>query len=118
MADEFTAYALDGSTTTDADGYEVPGYGEVDLTIGRIPNRRTGGDATNARTVTVGGVEHVVIEGGLHVPWSDSPEVGWEYVLTWAGPRTHPSLLGKRFKVVETHPTSDMTAWRLDVVEV
>lgn len=118
MLDEFTAYALDGSTTTDGDGYSVPGYGEVDVTLGKIPNKRLGGDATNASTVTVGGVERVVIKGGLHVPWADSPEVGWEYVLTWPGPTTHTSMLGKRFQVVETHPASGMTAWRLDVVEV
>lgn len=115
MLDTFTAYA---STWTTVDGLQEQTWTAQGTTPGKIPNKQAGGDASNARTVTVGNVERVVIEGGLHLPWSASPAVGQEYVLTTLGPTTHPSMLNKRYRVVETHPTSAMTAWRLDVVDV
>lgn len=115
FSDTFTAYA---STWTTVDGLQEQTWTAQGTTPGKIPNKRAGGDASNARTVTVGNVERIVIEAGLHLPWSATPAVGQEYVLTTLGPTTHPSMLNKRYRVVETHPTSAMTAWRLDVVDV
>lgn len=116
MLDTFTAYTY--TWTKDADGLDVQDWVAQGTTPGKVPNKRAAGDASNARTATVGGVERVVIETGLHLPWSESPKVGMEYELTALGPTTHPSMLGKRYHVVETHPASAMTAWRLDVVDV
>lgn len=113
--DTFTPYTY---TWTTVDGLDVQTWVAGDTTLGKIPNNVSTGAASNARTVTIGGIERVVIEGGLHLPWSASPVVGMEYVLTTLGPTTHPSMLNKRYHVVETHPTSAMTAWRLDVVDV
>lgn len=116
MQDTFTAYTY---TWTTVDGLDEQTWVEQGETPGKIPNKvASGSDASNARTVSVGGVERTVIEGGLHLPWDAEPQVGMEYVLTELGPTTHPSMLNKRYRVVETHPTSRMTAWRLDVCDV
>lgn len=115
FTDTFTAYAYEW---TEVDGLQEQVWVSQGTTPGKIPNKVSGADASNARTVSVGGVERLVIAGGLHLPWSASPVVDQEYVLTTLGPNTHPSMLNKRYRVVETHATSAMTAWRLDVVDV
>lgn len=113
--DTFTAYA---SERTKVDGLNKTEWVMQGETLGKIPNKVSGSDASNARTETIGSVERTVIEGGLHLPWDAEPRVGMEYVLSELGPTTHPSMLNKRYRVIETHPTSRMTAWRLDVVDV
>ena len=114
MQDTFTPYA---STRVKVDGLNQDVWAQAgDPTPGKVPNRVSGADASNARTVTVGGVERVVVEQGLHLPWDQSPAVGLVYVCTALGPTSPPVMLGKAYRVVETHPTSAMTAWRLDVV--
>lgn len=117
MWDTFTAFSYEWWEEDDLSEQIWVERGDA---LGKVPNKRAGGDASSARTVNVGGVERIVVEGGLHLAWdaSPSPTVGMEYVLTKLGPTTHPSMLNKRYKVVETHPTSAMTAWRLDVVDV
>lgn len=122
MLDTFTAYAPTG-TTKDADGMEVPAYESRGTTQGKIQGRSRDSD-TNARTVSVGGVDRPVVEGGLHIP-VDAPApalgsrgTGWEYVLTTPGPSTPPDLVGSRWLVVDSPAKSHMTARRLDVVRL
>ena len=116
MQDLFTAYAYEWVKVDGLDKQQWVQQG--DPVRGKLPSSRSGSDATSARTVTLGGVERPIIEGGLHLPWSASPKVGWEYVLTTPGPLTHPSAVGRRFRVIEAPLSDHMTAWRLNVVEV
>jgi len=117
MTDTFHLLAL--TETTDADGMSVHAWAPTgDPIPGRFPSRRSGGDAQNMRMVDVGGVERPIIEGGLHLPFSASPEPGQRYRCTAIGPRTHPSALGRTVQVIEAPVASNMTAWRLNVVEV
>ena len=117
MLDQFDVYAP--GTGTDADGFEtnaatVP----KDSTVGKVAGRSRDAD-TNTRTVTIGGVERPVIDGGLHIPLgAQVPEVGWEYVLVELGPNSDPALLNRRYRVVDVPAKSYATARRLDVVEV
>lgn len=123
MQDTFTPY-LPGGTTTDGDGFEVAGYTAGTPTPGRLAGTSAQTRDTNARTVTVGGVERPVVEGGLHIPVSAAAPAmgeygfGWEYVLTELGPNTPPALLNSRWLVVDTPLKSDQTALRLDVVRI
>jgi hypothetical protein len=123
MADTFTAYAPNG-TTTDGAGFEIPAYASKGETPGKISGASAQSADTNVRTVTIGGVERPVIEGGLHIPVSaDVPKVGqygfgWEYVLTALGYMTDPSLLNSRWLVVDAPAKSYATARRLDVVRL
>jgi hypothetical protein len=117
MLDTFAAYSP-GGTTTDADGYEIPGFTDEGSTPGKVSGRSRDSD-TNTRTVTVGGVERVVVDGGLHIPLSAPvPAIGWEYQMVTAGPSTDPALVGRRWRVVDVPAKSYATARRLDVVEV
>lgn len=113
--DTFAAYVKEWTTV---DGLDEEDWVLLGDTPGKIPNKVSGGDASNARTENVGGVERTVIEGGLHLPWEAEPQVGMEYLLVELGPTTHPSMLNRRYRVIETHPTSRMTAWRLDVCDM
>lgn len=123
MTDTFTAYAKTG-TTTDAEGFQVPTYTAQGTTLGRVAGPSTQSRDTNARTVTIGGVERLVVSGGLHIPIAaDAPiageyGTGWEYVLTELGPLTDPSLLDSRWLVVDAPAKSYATARRLDVVRL
>lgn len=123
MQDTFTIYAP-GGTTTDAEGFEVPGYTSQGTTKGKVAGRSRQGGDPQARTVMVGNTERPVVEAGLHVPVDSAvPAVGlygagWEYVLTTLGPRTDPSLLNSRWLVVDAPAKSYATARRLDVVRI
>lgn len=117
FTDTFAAYSPGGSTT-DADGFEVPGWTDEGSTVGKVSGRSRESD-TDTRMVTVGGVERPVVSGGLHIPLTASvPAIGWEYVMTAAGPVTDPALVGRRWRVVDVPAKSYATARRLDVVEV
>jgi hypothetical protein len=65
-----------------------------------------------------------VLRAGLHIPISsDLPTagdrgVGWEYEVTAIDSFDDPTLLGRRFLVVNAPAKSFATARRLDVVEV
>lgn len=115
MLDQFTAYTYTWATV---DGLQEQAWAEQDVTYGKVSGRSRESD-TNTRTVTVGGVERVVVEGGLHIPLdAELPERDWEYVCTAVGPSTDPALLGRRWRVVDVPAKSYATARRLDVVEV
>lgn len=122
MADTFTAHAP-GQKTTDPDGFETTGYGAVGTIRGKLAGRSRESD-TNTRTVTVGGVDRPVVEGGLHIPVdADLPAAGqhgtgWVYELTTPGPVTDPALAGTWWLVVDVPAKSYATARRLDVVGV
>lgn len=115
MQDTFTAYAF---TTTKVDGLDTQTWVEQYVTPGKVAGRSRESD-TNTRTATVGGVERPVVEGGLHIPLSAAlPERDWEFVCTAVGPSSDPSLLGRRWRVIDVPAKSYATARRLDVVEV
>lgn len=115
MADSFTAYAY---TTTEVDGLREKAWNAQGDTPGKVSGRSRGGD-TQTRTVDIGGVERPVMEGGLHIPLSAPlPAIGWQYECVAVGPATDPSLLGRRWQVVDVPAKSHATARRLDVVEV
>jgi hypothetical protein len=115
MADSFIAYAF---TWTTVSGLQEETWVAQGTTIGRFAGRSRDGDS-HTRSVTIGGVERLVVEGGLHIPISaPRPEVGWEYVCDEVGPATDPELLGRRWRVVNVPIKSNGTARRLDVVEV
>jgi hypothetical protein len=123
LQDTFTAYKPNGKTT-DGNGFEVAAYATQGDTPGKIAGPSMQSRDTNVRTVTVGGMERPVVEGGLHIP-IDSPVpaagqygFGWEYELTDLGPSTDPSLLGSRWLVVDAPAKSYATARRLDVVRL
>lgn len=123
MTDTFTAYAP-AAKTTDADGFEVPGF----TSQGSTPGKVQGGSASTADPTTeylvVGEVRRPLLKGGLHIPISaPTPEAGdagtgWEYVCTAVGALSDLALLGRRYRVVNVPAKSFATARRLDVVEV
>jgi hypothetical protein len=118
MLDTFTAYA---ATTQRVDGLNQTVWVEQYETPGKIAGRSRDSD-TDGRTVRVGGVDRLVVEGGLHLPMSidplDLPKVGWQFECSAVGPASDPSLLGRRWEVVDVPAKSYATARRLDVVEV
>lgn len=116
MLDEFTAYGA--PTWAKVAGLDAETRPEQYVTAGRVSGRSREGD-TNTRTVTVGGVESPVVEGGLHIPLSAGlPAIGWEFVCTATGPASDPALAGRRWRVVDVPAKSYATARRLDVVEI
>lgn len=121
MLDTFTVYAPAGKTT-DVDGMESPAYTTIGTTRGKVQGRSKGD--TSARRINVAGVDRLVVDAGLHVA-VDSPApaqgnlgIGWEYVLTTAGPATPADLVESRWLVVDSPAKSFMTARRLDVVRL
>lgn len=117
MRDTFAAFSP-GGNSVDADGFEVPGFTDEGTTLGKVAGRFRGGDPST-RTVTIGGVERPVLEGGLHLPVSAVlPEIGWEYECTAVGDESDPALVGRRYRVVDVPAKSYATARRLDVVDV
>lgn len=115
MQDTFTAYSYEWRKV---DGIEEKVWAPQGATPGKIAGRSREGD-TNTRTVTIGGVERPVVEGGLHIPiGAPVPDIGWEYELTTLGPNSDPALLGRRWRVVDVPAKSYATARRLDVVEI
>lgn len=118
MSDTFDAFSP-GGTTTGPGGFEVGGFTAEGETPGRVSGRSRAGGDTSTRTVTIGGVERPVMEGGLHIPLdAPLPKIGWEYVCTAVGSASDPSLVGRRWRVVDVPAKSFATARRLDVVEV
>lgn len=123
MLDRFDAYAP-GTITEDADGMEQRGY---TLVASDVPGK-LGGPSRDSdpqgRPETVGGIQRRIVGAGLHLPVSAAQPVagergiGWEYVLTAAGPNTPAELVGSRWLVLEAPVKSHMTARRLTVVEV
>lgn len=117
MTDTFTAYGLPEWTTVD--GLDVQTSVAQYDTPGRVAGPSSQSRDTNTRLVSVGGVERPVIEGGLHIPLSAGlPEIGWEFLCVAVGPASDPSLLGRRWHVVDVPAKSYATARRLDVVLV
>ena len=116
MTESFDAYAPTPGTE---DGLEVTTWGAPQYrTPGRVSGRSREGDTTT-RTVTVGGVERPVVEGGLHIPLAAGlPAAGWEFECVAVGEVSDPALLGRRWRVVDVPVKSQATARRLDVVEV
>lgn len=114
--DTFTAYAFETITIDELQVQDWVGQG---ATSGKIAGPSAQAGDTNTRTVTVGGVERPVVEGGLHIPLSAPlPAIGWEYVCTAVGDASDPALLNRRWRVVDVPAKSYATARRLDVVEV
>lgn len=111
-------------TSPGVNGLEVQNYADEGATVGKVQ----GGSASTADTATdflvIGGVRRAVLRGGLHIPISsDVPTagdvgVGWEYACTAVGVHSDPSLVGRRYLVVNVPGKSFATARRLDVVEV
>lgn len=115
MPDTFVAYS---PTTETVDGFEQATWKPEGATRGKVAGRSRDSD-TNTRTETVGGVERPVVDGGLRIPIGATvPAIGWEYVCTGVGPMSDPSLLNRRWRVVDVPAKSYATARRLDVVEV
>ncbi len=94
MLDTFTAYA---ATTQRVDGLNQTVWVEQYETPGKIAGRSRDSD-TDGRTVRVGGVDRLECSA--------------------VGPASDPSLLGRRWEVVDVPAKSYATARRLDVVEV
>lgn len=115
MVDTFTAFSLEWETV---DGLDEQVWVEQYDTAGRVAGRSRDSD-TNTRAVTIGDVERPVLEGGLHIPLSAVlPAIGWVYICTAVGAVSDPSLLGRRWRVVDVPAKSQATARRLDVVDV
>lgn len=115
--------------------YEPAGYGPLDPLTGEKPRlfivRESGvmgkvkgqgglaGSDQEAQTVTIAGVRYTVMKGGLHLSLAALvPAKGWEYECTAVGDLSDPSLLGRRYRVVEAPAMTWATARRLDVIEV
>lgn len=122
------AYSPSGVSSTDDDGYEVPGYVDEGVTPGKVQSGS--GKDSETRYVNVGGVERPVIDGGLHIPLdrfvfdgllieaSEQRGQAWELEVFSIGPADDPALLGRRYMVVSAPAKSFATARRLDVVEI
>ena len=118
MADTFTAYSPNG-TTTDANGYEVPAFASQGSTKGKVRGPSSQTSDTVTRMVRVGDVERPVVRGGLHIPISATvPASGWEYVCTAIGEASDSALLNRRYRVVDAPAETHVTARRLNVVQV
>jgi hypothetical protein len=116
--DTFAAYAP-GGKTTNADGYEVPGFTAKGETPGKVQGASSATRDTNTRYETIGGSERPVIEAGLHIPIDATiPAIGWVYECIETGAASDPALLGRRYRVVDVPVKSFATARRLDVVDV
>lgn len=116
MRDSFTAYAF---TSSKVDDLDVQARVSQGVTPGKVAGPSAAAADTQARTVSVGGTERLVVEGGLHIPIAAPfPAIGWEYVCDSVGPASDPALVGRRWRVVDVPAKSYATARRLDVVEV
>ena len=107
----------------EATGFEVEVLDPLFTTPLKVSGRSTAGDVT-PRTVRVGGVERVVLEGRLHlpVPAADSVAAGLRegdvVEVVTVGPMTDPDVLGARYRVVDFGGGSYATARRVNVVEL
>lgn len=128
MQDTFTAYSPNGTTVVG--GLEVPAFKlePFTATSAGTPGKVQGSSAATTDPATdfvlVGGVRRPVMRAGLHIPISapvpvaGDQGVGWEYECAAVGSLSDPSLVGRRFLVVNVPAKSFATARRLDVVEV
>ena len=113
MGDTFAAYS-EGFVVVD--GLEEPGWTLQYETRGRVVGQSRNADA-ESRTVTVGGVEREVLQGGLHIPLSAAlPAIGWVFVCTAVGAGSDPALVGRKWRVQDVPTKSYATARRLDVI--
>jgi hypothetical protein len=71
--DTFTVYSPTDDFEVDSDGFEERFYRAEGTTVGKIAGPSAQSRDTNARTVTVGGMELLVVGGGLHIPVSAPP---------------------------------------------
>lgn len=128
MADTLTAYVPTAQTI---DGLEVDVYTAQGTTPGKVQGTSVTGRDTVSRTVTIGGADLTVVEGGLQIPLSEfvGPDglaivaseqrgIAWEFAVTAIGPTTDPALLGRWFMVTNVPVKSAATARRMDVVVV
>ena len=100
-------------------GFEEETFVADFTTPGKVAGPSRGGDQT-VRTVTVGGTERPVIEGGVHIP-ADRPETvtaGTLVKVTALGPLSPAHLLNRVYRVEGESTKSYQTARRFDVVEV
>lgn len=117
MTDAGRALRQDG-TTPGPNGTEDPNYVEQFTAPCRIAGQG-GRTSPVSRTVTIGGVEREVIEGGLHLPVSaDILVPGWIWEVTAVGEGSDPALVGKQYRVERLAVQSHATAHRYDVVEL
>lgn len=93
-------------------------FADLFTTFGKVAGESGSSDPA-PRTVVIGGVERVVIRGGVSVPVS-VPEIrsGDRLTVIGAGFGSDPELLGNRYRVVSVPAKSWATQRRLDVVEV
>lgn len=111
------AFRRPGATTTDADGLQVRGHTALFTTKCEVTGRGQGEVA--GRTVRIGEVEHVVLEGGINIPVTGGElRDGDEGVITAIGPDTDQTVLGNVYRVVGFGGRTWATKRRLDVVEV
>jgi hypothetical protein len=98
-------------------GREEPVYSDLFTSPCEVTGR-TQGEVTG-RTVTVGGVERVVLEGGVNIP-VDAGELkaGDEGVITAVAATTDATVLGNTYRVVGFGGRTWATKRRLDVVEL
>lgn len=116
MQDTCTVSRRSGSTKVD--GLDAPAFAQMFTSPCKVAGRSQGGDVS-PRTVTVGGVERVVIQGGVHLPvTAEAVREGDRIEVTEIGSATDPALLGSTWEVVGFAGKSWATARRLDVVEV
>lgn len=122
FTDTFAAYSPTAGTK-DADGVDVAGYVTEAPTKGKVSAESGRGD-TESRTINVGGVERLVLTGGLHIPISAAVPTageygtGWEYECIAVGALSDLAVLGTRWLVVDVPLKSNATARRLDVVRL
>jgi hypothetical protein len=119
-----TLAALEPDGTDTVAGLEVQAYTQHDDTPGKVQGGSTSTADTTTEYVTIGGVQRPLMRGGLHIPvgaelpTAGDQGVGWEYAVTAVGPFDDPTLLNRRYLVVNAPAKSYATARRLDVVEV
>lgn len=123
------AYSRPAVPAVDANGFESFAPVLEGRSCAKVQSRSREGD-TQTRTFDVGGVPLPVLVGGLHLPIRafvgdaglrircGDRGIGWEFEVTAVGRADDPSLLGRRYLVVEAPAKSHATARRLDVVEV
>lgn len=112
----------DGFTTVD--GLKVQAYTQHEDTPGKVQGGSQSTADTATEYMTLGGVRRPLLRGGLHIPvGAELPAagdqgVGWEYAVMEVGMDDDPTLLNRRYRVVNAPAKSYATARRLDVVEV
>lgn len=122
--DTYAAFSPNGFTRNTA-GLKVAAWAAEGTTLGKTQaGSRQGGDI-GGQTITVGGVQVLLMRGGLHLPigaYLDETGLlirpGWEFQCTATGTGTDPAQVGRRWHVHEVPVKAYATARRLDVYEV